>query len=153
MRAPSGYRIEGDVLLDRKTKLCGARLAKYAIGVAAALRVPLWLRGSRVTELVRDRGPLGKEQGDPDDALRAAHGALRILARTRLPWWRNTCLYRAVAQCLVLRRYGIPCHVELGVARRRDVPAPIAAHAWVERAGAAGGPSPEALPDALVVLR
>jgi hypothetical protein len=73
---------------------------------------------------------------------------LRVLARTRLPWWRNTCLYRALAECLVLRRYGIACRVELGVTRPGDRAA-IGAHAWVVRAEAEG----VAPPEPLVVLR
>lgn len=110
------------------------RPAAYALGVAAALSVPVWLRGSgsRLADLVRAPGPLGEKSGDPADALRAALRVLRILARTRLPWWRNTCLYRALAECLVLRRYGIACRVELGVTRPGDGSA-IGAHAWVVR--------------------
>jgi hypothetical protein len=73
---------------------------------------------------------------------------LRVLARTRLPWWRNTCLYRALAECLVLRRYGIPCRVELGVTRPGDTTA-IGAHAWVVR----GDAEPEPSAGAMIVLR
>src|SRR4029077_6883455 len=126
--------------------------AAYAIGVAAALAVPLWLRGktSRLADLIRTPGPLGgrgggpgeappgpggSRCGDPADALRPAHRTLRVLARTRLPWWRNTCLYRALAECLVLRRYGIPCRVELGVTRAplAEDRGEIGAPAWVVR--------------------
>jgi len=126
------------------------RPAAYAIGVAAALAVPLWLRGktSRLANLIRTPGPLGRRGGDPADALRAAHRTLRVLARTRLPWWRNTCLYRALAECLVLRRYGIPCRVELGVTRPGDTTA-IGAHAWVVRGDAGSEPST----GSLIVLR
>ena len=66
----------------------------------------------------------------------------------RLPWWRNTCLYRALAECLVLRRYGIACRVELGVTRLGK-PAAIGAHAWVVRGH--GGPEPAA--GSMAVLR
>ena len=59
-----------------------------------------------------------------------ALGALRLLARARLPCWRNTCLYRAVAECIVQRGYGIPCRVELGVTPPGESAA-IGAHAWV----------------------
>jgi transglutaminase superfamily protein len=64
---------------------------------------------------------------------------LCLLARTRLPWWRNTCLYRALAECLVLRRYGVACRVELGVTRSGEA---LGAHAWVVRG--AGEPEPSA---------
>src|SRR4029077_20313048 len=90
-------------------------LSAQVIGAISALAVPLRLRGSGIARLIRGVPPLGRERGNPTAALRAAHALLRILARTRLPWWRNTCLYRAVAECLVLRYYGIPSRVRLGV--------------------------------------
>jgi hypothetical protein len=71
---------------------------------------------------------------------------LRLLARTRLPWWRNTCLYRALAECLVLRRYGIACRVELGVTRSGEA---IGAHAWVAR----GNGEPELATGSMAILR
>lgn len=85
--------------------------------------------------LVKTAGSVAARRGDPEPALRAARGALRLLARARLPLWRNTCLYRAVAECVVLRRYGIPSHVALGVTRPGDGSA-IGAHAWVVRGDA-----------------
>ena len=124
----------------------------YAVGVATALSLPLWLGGRRLAELVRapgslERGPGdGAGAGDPTAALRAALGTLRILARARLPWWRNTCLYRALAECLVLRRYGIASHVELGVTRSGEG---IGAHAWVVR----GTGNPEPCAGSLAILR
>ena len=104
-----------------------------AVGVSAALSVPLWLGGSRLAELLRDIGPVARYHGDPGDALVNGQRALRVLARTHLPLWRNTCLYRALVECLVLRRYGVPCRVQVGVRRETDT---IAAHAWVVRADA-----------------
>ena len=124
------------------------RPAAYAVGVAAALSVPLSLRGSGMTALVKNADPLGPQRGDPAGAVRVALGALRLLARARLPWWRNTCLYRALAECLVLRRYGIPCRVELGVTRPGDGSA-IGAHAWVVREDAE---TPASTPS-MIVLR
>jgi len=125
-----------------------APLAAYVIGAVSALTVPLRLRGSGIARLIRGVPPLGRERGDPTNALRAAHRMLRILARARLPWWRNTCLYRAVAECLVLRYYGIPSRVRLGVARPGDE-SPIHAHAWSLR----GNDSLAEAPNSLVVLR
>ncbi len=106
-----------------------APLRAYVIGAVSALAVPLQLRGSGIATLIKGVPPLGRERGDPTDALRAAHRMLQILTRARLPGWRNTCLYRAVAECLVLRYYGIPSRVRLGVARPGDE-YPIRAHAW-----------------------
>ena len=117
------------------------------VGGVVALALPLWLRGRRLARLVRAPGPLRQRRGDPGAALRAAHRTLRVLARTRLPWWRNTCLYRALAECLVLRRYGITCRVELGVTRAGDKA--IGAHAWVVR----GKGEPELATGSMAVLR
>ena len=103
------------------------------VGVRAALALPLWLERSRLALLVRAPGRLGSRRGDPAAALAVAQRTLRLLARTRLPWWRNTCLYRALAECLVLRHYGIACRVDLGVTRCGQE---IGAHAWVVRNGA-----------------
>lgn len=112
------------------------------VGVAATLSLPLWLGGSRLAQLVRAPEQLRSRRGDPAGALRAAQRALRLLARTRLPWWRNTCLYRSLAECLVLRRYGIACRVELGVTRAGET---IGAHAWVVRAGTEHEPTAAAI--------
>jgi len=109
------------------------RLRELAIGVSAAMRAPLWLTGSRFQRLVR--GVAGSSQIPPgiESATRASVRTLRVLARIPLLPWRNTCLYRSVAECLVLRSNGIGCRLQLGVSR--DVPTGhgIAAHAWVER--------------------
>ena len=122
------------------------RAGAYAVGVAAALSLPFWVGGKRLAQLFRESGDLRGRRGDPADVLRAAHRALRVLARMRLRWWRNTCLYRALVECLVLRRYGIACRVELGVARSGET---IGAHAWVARGN--GEPEPDA--GSMAVLR
>jgi hypothetical protein len=126
-----------------------SRLRAYTIGATTALAVPLHLLGGGIGTLVRDPGPLPPLRGDPVDALRAALRMLQLLARARLPWWRNTCLYRAVVECLVLRRYGIRSRVQLGVARPGEG-SPISAHAWSTRGN--GDPSLHTL-RSLVVLR
>ena len=133
--------------------MSAARLEAYINGIAVTLSLPLWLRrgGSGMVRLLRDDGataaPRGNH-GDHDEAVWASHAALRVLARARLPWWRNTCLFRAVAECLVLRRYGIPCRVELGVTRPGNGSA-IGAHAWVVRGDVE--PAPTAV--SMIVLR
>ena len=128
------------------TVVRAVRPGAYVVGVAATLSLPRWVGGNRLAELVRAPGPLRSRRGHPAAALRAAHRALRVLARMRLPWWRNTCLYRALAECLVLRRYGIACRVELGVTRSGEA---IGAHAWVVR----GNGEPELAAGAMAVLR
>ena len=130
--------------------------ASVAAGAVAALQSPLWLGRGRLVRLIGQPRPI-----DPIDligathaaraalAVRAAHVTLRWLSRAAFPVWRNTCLYRAVAECLVLPRYGIPCHLELGIANH-DAPGKITAHAWVVRADDA---STATSPPALAVLR
>jgi hypothetical protein len=100
-------------------------------GVWAALRVPLWLRGRRWTELLSPPASTAAA-APPRGTARAARGAVRVLAAVPGSPWRNTCLYRSVAECLALRRYGVPAVVRIGV-RAADGPGkqPILAHAWV----------------------
>ena len=130
------------------------RAAALTAGVAAALQSPLWLGGGRLRQLIGAPTDLIDHMRATDaerasQALRAAHATLRLLDRVAFPVWRNTCLYRAVAECLVLRRYGIPCRLELGVASH-DAPGRITAHAWVVRSD--GGQATTSSP-ALAVLR
>jgi len=132
------------------------RAAAVARGVAAALQSPLWLGRGKLRRLIGEPDPIhlidliGATHAErAGQALRAAHLTLRLLDRVAFPVWRNTCLYRAVAQCLVLRRYGIPCRLELGVASH-DAPGRITAHAWVVRGD---GENAATSPPTLAVLR
>ena len=56
------------------------------------------------------------------------------LSRLRPARWRWTCLYRSVAECLVLRTLGHPARVVIGVGANDDA-AGVMAHAWVECEG------------------
>lgn len=118
-------------------------------GVGVALAVPLFLRGPRLQRLLRTPPSLGggglddsgAEPGadppDADRAVRIAATVLRWLGRAPLPGrpWRNTCLYRAVARCLVLRRRGCDAVLRLGV-KGGGAESTVSAHAWVEFRGA-----------------
>lgn len=110
-------------------------------GLWAALRTPLWLQGRRWTELLRppaDAGPARPER----DALRAAHYTVYVLGRVPGLPWRNTCLYRSVAECLALRGSGVPAVVRIGV-RSDAEQGGILAHAWVVRDPGAEPPPPD----------
>ena len=109
------------------------RVLDVAVGAMATLRVPFWLGTARLNELLAEPRHANRRGGDPELAVRAAFLALRLLARLRFPLWRNTCLYRSIAQCLVLRGYGVPCRLRIGVTTPNDKAASIDAHAWVER--------------------
>lgn len=109
-----------------------------AAGVVAAARVPLWLHGTRLRTLM--------EPPPPAPGAEAPRGAVGVALRTvavlgRIPGlpWRATCLYRSIAECLVLRRFGVAAYIRIGV-RNEDPPhGAIVAHAWVVRATGADG--------------
>ncbi|HSU12778.1 lasso peptide biosynthesis B2 protein [Longimicrobium sp.] len=108
-------------------RTAGAVLA----GARAALAAPRWIEGPRLTELLRPPARSRAETRVPRGATGSAMRLLRLLARVPGRRWRNTCLYRSVAECLVLRRYGIPAIVKIGV---KSGEGDIEAHAWVVRA-------------------
>jgi hypothetical protein len=110
-----------------------ARVTELTTGAAAALESPLWLRAGKLNQLLAAPTLTMRRQRDSGVAVRAALRMLRLLARLRLPPWRNTCLYRSIAECLVLRRYGVPCRMQIGVAARTAADGAIHAHAWVVR--------------------
>lgn len=111
-----------------------------AIGVVAALRSPVWLRDGPLRRLLAGVGARDPSPAPPDPGLRAARATLRVLGRIPLLPWRNTCLYRSVAECLVLRHVGIACRLRIGVRHGADPLASVEAHAWVEWSGA---PAPD----------
>jgi hypothetical protein len=106
-----------------------------AAGIRAALASPLWLSGDRWRTLLEPGA--GADQGRPgaDDAVLASRRALRLLGRIPRSPWRNTCLFRSVAECLVLRRYGVGARLRIGVGREEPGAEGIVAHAWVLRPG------------------
>lgn len=103
-------------------------------GAWSALRVPLWLRGDRWQELLVPPAPAARAEAQPPrGTVRAAMYGIRLLAAVPGSPWRNTCLYRSVAECLALRRYGVPAVVRIGVRAGEGGETPIVAHAWVVR--------------------
>ena len=117
------------MIRDPRAVLAGAR---------AALESRRWIDGPRLAELLREPAAAA-EARVPRGAVGAAMVLLKLLARVPRSPWRNTCLYRSVAECLVLRRYGVPAVLRIGV---RSGDADIEAHAWVvrpDRPSATGG--------------
>ena len=121
--------------------LAGAALT----GAWAALRTPLWLRGRRWTTLLAPPAQSASGAVAARGAVRAARAGVRALAAVPGSPWRNTCLYRSVAECLALRRYGVPAVVRIGVRSGDDPARPIVAHAWVVADPAAEAPPPDRL--------
>lgn len=121
-------------------RFAGYRNSPVALieGAWCALRSPIWLRGRRFRQLVECRRSADRRQEDtsPDVerrvmmAKRAASVSLRLLALIPASPWKNTCLYRSVAECLIRRRHGDLPRLRFGV-RRRGPDTPIEAHAWV----------------------
>lgn len=108
-----------------------ASVSALATGAVAALASPWWLTSARFSRLLASPAPHAAAAGrNPAVAIRAAFLTLRILAWLRLSLWRNTCLYRSTAECLVLRHYGMRCHLQLGVIADSGTD-PVTAHAWV----------------------
>lgn len=101
-------------------------------GARAALQAPRWIEGPRLVELLRPPAHSRAGASVPRGAVGSAVRLVALLARVPGSRWRNTCLYRSVAECLVLRHYGVPAQVRIG-ARRGD--GDIEAHAWVVREG------------------
>ena len=99
------------------------------VGARAALQSPRWIDGPGLAELLRE--PPGADAGGrvPRGALGAAMVLLKVLGRLPGRRWRNTCLYRGVAECLVLRHYGVGATLKIGVRSGEG----IEAHAWVVR--------------------
>ena len=108
-------------------------LVDVAVGIGAALRSPRWTGGKRLQSLLREPTTGATRAGDPLAAIRASAITLRLLARFPFLPWRNTCLYRSVAECLVRRHYGLGGVLRLGVGHAKDCADAIAAHAWVEQ--------------------
>lgn len=110
---------------------------QLARGTIAAVRAPRWTVGDRLKRLVGPADANAPDAHEPELAVRSARLTLRVLAW--LPWapWRNTCLFRSIAECLVLRRYGVSCRLEIGVRRAKEPGGGVQAHAWVVRDGTA----------------
>ena len=108
-------------------------------GARAAVEAPAWITSDRLAELLTLPADMPSvPHPEPDAALRTARKVLRLLSRLPGARWRTSCLYESVAECLVLRRSGVPAAVCIGV-KREGGGAPgnaahgLAAHAWVAR--------------------
>lgn len=103
------------------------------IGLSAAVRSRFWVSGKRLRSALEAEAELDTRtlMSDPDLvlALRVANGAVRHLSRTHTAW-RNTCLYRSVAQYLVLRDFGKSAAIRIGV-QGPETEGDMSAHSWV----------------------
>lgn len=109
------------------------------IGMSAALRAPLWVKGRRLKSALESQVDAQSKRAHTDPglvvALRVANGSIHHLARTHTAW-RNTCLYRSAAQYLVLRDFGRPAAIRTGVKNvRHEDEGEVAAHSCVVHDG------------------
>ena len=105
------------------------------IGLSAAARAPLWASGLRLRSALEAQvnGEVASPKMDEalDLSLRVANGAVRHLSRSGTAW-RNTCLYRSMAQYLVLRGFGRDAAVRIGVrGPGHEAEDDVSAHSWV----------------------
>jgi hypothetical protein len=105
-------------------------VAALATGAWAAVRAPGWIGGERLASLLRPAPKPRPGAVAPPGAVQGSVLALRVLHRVPGGRWRNTCLYRSVAECLVLRGYGEDARLRIGVGSEASA---IVAHAWVVR--------------------
>jgi hypothetical protein len=103
------------------------------VGLRAALRAPLWVSGSRLRSALEAEAEPDTRTllADPELvlALRVANGAVRHLSKTHTAW-RNTCLYRTMAQYLVLKDFGKSAAIRIGV-QGPEAEESLKAHSWV----------------------
>ena len=105
-------------------------LRATSVAAAAVLLTPLLLAGTAWERLLRAPAPARPARPIPDASLAVADRLIDRLSRTRFGGvWRDTCLYRSIAQCLILRHYGLWAVVRLGAKHEGD---DVVAHAWVE---------------------
>ncbi|HUQ47921.1 MAG TPA: lasso peptide biosynthesis B2 protein [Gemmatimonadaceae bacterium] len=103
------------------------------VGLRAALRAPQWVSGARLRSALEAEAEPDTQRLSADEelvlALRVANGAVRHLSRTHTAW-RNTCLYRSMAQYLVLKDFGKSAAIRIGVQGPESEEA-LKAHSWV----------------------
>jgi hypothetical protein len=116
------------------------------VGIWAACATPARLRDDLQGLLAQFEVQPSKlvSGGGVGASLKLARLSLRWLARLPGKRWRNTCLYRSVAECLALRRLDVPARLCLGVHGDGGSGHEVEAHAWVEidGVGTANGEAP-----------
>jgi transglutaminase superfamily protein len=111
-------------------------LSDTMTGVFAALRAPRVIDTS-LKSLLDSPAASTDEPRECARSIRAAHRTLRLLAVIPGGRWRNTCLFRSVAECHVRRARGWPARLAIGVGSVEDQ---VIAHSWVEIVGVAEMP-------------
>ena len=110
-------------------------MADWWLALRAVMRAPHAIEHELAQLLVAAPESAARSSAtDAEYTVRLAHrilGRLGRLRRLSVHRWRTTCLYRSVAECIVLRDLGFPARVLIG-ARADDTTGTIAAHAWVE---------------------
>jgi hypothetical protein len=112
-------------------------LRAVATGLRAAWRTPATITSGlgALIVLPPESTSFARVRASHDAPLtsRAAHAAIARFARVAPGRWRNSCLYRSVAECLALRALDLPARVVIGVGAGSSDD--VIAHAWVECEG------------------
>ena len=111
-------------------------LRALSAGVRGAWRAPAVIAKGLGTLIAAPAAssPHVRDVRDAALASRVAHAAVARFARLAPARWRNSCLYRSVAECLALRALGLPARVVIGVGTSAAAD-DVIAHAWVECEG------------------
>lgn len=108
------------------------------VGIGAGFRVPRWLGRDRLDALLAGSAGSDIAPTASDASVKVAHRTIRLLSMIPRSPVRATCLYRSVAECLVLRHYGVRHRLRVGARRDAAAATGVHAHAWVEREAQSG---------------
>ena len=126
------------IALDRSERRLVIEAAALLTLVGAALSVGGFARSRPLLEwCARKRGVF--RTSAPGECVPASVEPSAVAwavtaAASRFPF-RHSCLVKALATDVMLKRRGLPSSIFVGV-RRRQIAAPLDAHAWVESGGA-----------------
>lgn len=107
----------------------------FVVGVTAAVKSARAIESGLPTLLAWPDSSTSQATANDrvDRSIRTAYRTLRLLSRIPGSHWKNTCLFRSVAECVVRREYGVAARVVIGV---DSMDGDVVAHSWVEQAGA-----------------
>ena len=135
----------------RRVRQVARHPGPVARGVLAALQSRRWTTGARMRDLLNvDIGEVSPARPPASGTVlpptwkvsqAAAYATLRQLSRLPGARWRDTCLYRSVASCLILRGLDVKAHLRVGVQRELLGGESFPAHAWTVAGDAAVTPA------------
>lgn len=107
------------------------RLLMRATLMLGLMRLALHLPFRTVSRAIALHQGEASESVAPEALARAAAIGWAVRAAASHTPWESTCLVQALAATVLLRRHRIDGTLYLGVARDRDTPEGLIAHAWL----------------------